>query len=46
MTRLNTHIELRQAGIGQVPSFDAVAQKVRLRINKPSSVQCVTYRRF
>ncbi len=32
--------------VGQVRSFGAAAQKARLRINKQSFVQCVTYRRF
>ncbi len=36
---------LRKAN-ARVRSFGAAAQKVRLRINKQSFVQCVTCRRF
>ena len=36
----------RTSASGQVPSFTAVAQKVRLLIKKQSFVQYATYRRF
>jgi hypothetical protein len=43
---MNTHIALRKAGIGQVPSFDALALKVQLRFKKRSFAIPISWRLF